>query len=610
MLPDVVSEDQICIFDVETDGLDWWKDNLIGVGIMLIPTHQTFFIPDWSRERWNQWFRDNTHLTFIGHNLKFDLHFMHIHPETVWRLKLWDTMIMAHHYDSRLSKSLESLEQTLLGKQSKKDILDSHSRKRIHKWDIQAIAEYCLNDVRVTWELYKLLDDILHHPPYYFPLLEKDMQFLKFIYEMEYYGVRVDVEGLQAAIPELEKERAELEKELYKATGHEHSPFNWRSHQQLSKVLYDEMNFPRPVNPFIDPVTGIDMGRNPSSRRYNSTMVSTAILAEKAQHPLAALIMKLRETDKLQKSIENLLNLQHNGYIHSNFNLAGTRTGRLSSSRPNLQNLSGEYRVFFFSHAHTGELTAEEIERKDIFNVRRYVVPSPGNIFVSIDYKQMEMRMFGVVSQDPHMLEFLQSGVDIHAQIAARVWGQATEATRDWAKQISFGLIYGMTMGSLRFRLNLSLEEARKITSDYWTAFPTIRPWLFGVVEECKRTGYLRYWSGRLWMEDDVSKMYKGANALIQGGCADLLSVAVLRLYRFIKQNNLPIRIVNLIHDEVLMEMPEECLSYVNQIKEILEVKDIFGIPFVTDVKVGDAYGHLRPLESKSSDTNKHIFSQ
>jgi DNA polymerase-1 len=380
----------------------------------------------------------------------------------------------------------------------------------------------------------------------------------------------------------------------------------------LSKVLYDEMNFPRPKNPFIDERTGLDMGRNPNTKKYNSTMVSRDILVEKAEHPLAMLILVLREADKLQKNIENLLELQHEGRLHSNFNLAGTRTGRISSSRPNLQNLTSEYRVFFLTHSHKGELTDEQLKRKDSWNLRRYIQPEPGNVMISVDYKQMEMRMFGVVSRDPHMLEFLQSGVDIHSQIAARVWGEATEATRDWAKQIGFGLIYGMTMGSLRHRLNLTLEEARKITSDYWTTFPTIRPWLFGVVEECKRNRYLRYWSGRIWREQDESKMYKGANALIQGGCADLLSVAVLRLHAWIRQQNLPIRVVNLIHDEVLLDLPAELAedpAIRQQIKKIMEVEDIFGIPFIVDFKIGDSYGNLRSIETKQQSSEKHIFA-
>jgi DNA polymerase-1 len=596
LIPSPDPYDKAVVIDVETTGLEWWKEKLIGVGMYFVPTYRPFYLFETTPDQWVEWVSRNLHLDYIGHNIKFDLHFLHLPPDLVWQMKLWDTMVMVHHYDSRLEKNLVEVEKVFLGTDTKEQILAEAKNKRIHTWSREQVAKYGINDVQITWEIFERLNEILQSEPFNFSLVEKDMKFLKLIYQMERDGIRLDEEGVRKAIPLVEQERAMLEEQFFEAVG---KRFNWRSARQLSKVLYDDMGYPRPVNPFVDPLTGIEIGRSQQSKKYNSTMVSSSLLVEKVNHSLAKAVLKLRELDKLQNSFENLLNYSHNGIIHSNFNLTGTKTGRLSSSKPNLQNLSDEYQTFYFSQANTDStFNSTEIQRKEEFNVRRYIVPSPGNIFISTDYKQMEIRMFGVLSQDSNMLSLLSEDVDIHAQIAQRIWGTVTKANRDWAKQISFGLIYGMSTKSLQLRLNCSFKEAKKLMQDYWGAFPSLKTWWNGVVKECEKKGYLRYWSGRLWREDDLSKMYRGVNALIQGGCADLLSIAVLRLYRWITQNNLPMRIVNLIHDEILLDAHHDCLEYLDEVQEILEVKDIFGIPFITEAKVGETYGTLHAVKS------------
>ena len=596
------------ILDLETTGLDWWREKIVGIGIRLEPEGREEFFPypnpGWLREYLLE-YRDRV---WIGHNIKFDLLFVNYPPEIVYSLQIRDTMDMVHLYDSRLSKSLVEVEKEFLGSETKFWHLHQENKRKIKSWDLDRVKEYCLNDVLITWNVFRKLEpeleklEVLH-------IFRKNMELLKVLYEIEYFGFLFDKEEADRSIKILEENLKLQEEQFFQKAG---VKFNWRSHKQLSYYAYDYLNFPRPENPFLDPVTGEDLGRNPESRKYNSTMVSSSILVGKAKHPWALDIQFLRETDKAIDFIQRLSSLTDDkNFLHSSFNISGTRTGRISSSRPNLQNIMSGMRGFFLSSSFMDAEAVEAIlNRSQAYNVRRLFIARPGYKIVSIDYKQMEMRMFGIVSKDPHMLEFLQAGTDIHSQIAQSVWGKADEITRDWAKQIGFGLIYGMTMGSLRFRLNLTLEEAKKITSDYWNTFPTIRPWLFGVVEECKKRGYLRYWSGRIWREDKVEKMYRGANALIQGGCADLLSVAVLRVNNYIKRNNLDIRIVNLVHDEIVFEMREEDFEHIPKIANIMQVEDLFGIPFIVDVKIGRSHGELESYGKSDTGTGKQIFSQ
>ena len=211
--------------------------------------------------------------------------------------------------------------------------------------------------------------------------------------------------------------------------------------------------------------------------------------------------------------------------------------------------------------------------------------------------RQMEMRFFGIDSGDENLLSFLASGKDIHLMIALKVWGDCGKEQnmihREWSKTIAFGLIYGMTTGSLEHKLGMTRVQANKVIEDYWGAFPRIRPWLFETVTTCKEQGYIRYWSGRIWRENTEMFMYKGANARVQGGCADLLSIAAMRTHKWLLEKGYG-NIVSYIYDELLMEIRKEHIEETaNAISVIMQVPDLFELPFLTDCSVGHTYGDL-----------------
>jgi DNA polymerase-1 len=157
-----------------------------------------------------------------------------------------------------------------------------------------------------------------------------------------------------------------------------------------------------------------------------------------------------------------------------------------------------------------------------------------------------------------------------------------------------------MTLGSLQYKLNMTRIEAAKVTDQYWAQFPRIKPWMNEIVETCMTNGYLRYWSGRIWREEDRLDMYKGCNALIQGGCADLLSVAAIRVDDWCEQQPSH-HIVNLVHDEIITEVPlDDILRSSRIIGTMMQVPDIFDIPFATDVKVGYNYGDMEKIEKST----------
>lgn len=606
--------------DTETTGLYWWRDSLITVGFHCPDAKlegTIDFADNWSPEI-QQEVCDiiSTELkpetTVVMHNAKFDMSFMGIDPNHIpWHFL--DTTVMIHLYDSRQRKEMAVAERLLLGSNSKRQHVDDalfaapkiiidpktgkkqKGKPKIWQWDKDKRQTYCVNDCRVTYQFAQALMPLLKDLKLV-KLLEKDIKYLSQIYYTEHLGIYLDQEFVGKALMAMTRHEKELEQQLYDGCG---STFNWRSNKQLSYALYEGLGIAKPINPFAAEKgsyrnkLGFERVKELKGGMYNETMTSTFLLMEKVHHPLGELVASLREASKLKKTLNLWLTLvDDNSVIHSNFNLTGTRTGRLSSSKPNLCNVASEVRSRFTQGLFSGGLT-----RTDEYNLRNAYIARPGYKMLSIDYRQMEMRFFGIDSQDENLLSFLASGKDIHLMIAIKVWGDCGEKDnkihREWSKTIAFGLIYGMTTGSLEHKLGMTRAQATKVIDDYWGAFPRIRPWLFETVETCKKDGYLRYWSGRIWREDTEMFMYKGANAKVQGGCADLLSIAAMRTHKWLHDNKAG-DIVSYIYDELLMEIKEPKLEKTaNAVAKIMQVPDLFGLPFLTDCKVGSSYGNL-----------------
>jgi DNA polymerase-1 len=586
--------------DCETTGLHWWEDVIIGVGYYCKEMDKKGYIPaldEDSRQRVYELVNSIPEDTvIIAHNVKFDFHFLRMDPR---RWTVMDSAVMVHLYDSRLKKSLEFAEQYFLGSDSKREHLDyaeslsTKIRKKVWLWPTEIASRYCINDCIVTYQLAEFLWDKLGKWNLQ-DLFWKEMTYQRVLFDLEERGVLIDTGFVEQSADKLESHLDTMVSELYDSCGKE---FNWRSPQQLSKAIYEGLGIPKPKNPFAD-ADGVDRSRFAEAGKYKSCCTSTFILTEKIHHPLGELISSMRECDKLRKNLIKWMELRDdNDVLHTNFNQTGTRTGRLSSSKPNLQNVASATRGRFTQSVYTGSA-----ERTEEFNMRRGIIARPGFVYLSVDYKQMEMRMFGILSQDPFMLNALIAGKDVHLEIALRVWGDCgyniNMIHREWSKTISFGLIYGMTLGSLMYKLNMTRMEASKVTDQYWGEFPRIKPWMNEIIESCKINEYLRYWSGRIWREENPIDMYKGCNALIQGGCADILSIASIRVDKWNRTAGDSF-LINLVHDETINEIPEnKILSYSREIGELMKIPDLMGIPFATEAKVGRTYGDLYKISS------------
>lgn len=594
--------------DTETTGLCYWRDRVTGLGIHCPERGISKFImtlePDVLATCTTALavIANNPETQIRVHNGKFDFNFMNLLMPGM-RAKLVDTGIAAHLVDSRLSKRLGDLEQKFLGTTTKKAVLSSAKDGDVRNLAPGVAAEYCLNDCRITFALADKLAPLLAADGLT-KLFWQQMRYEGLLQKVERRGMLLDLQFASTAANFFLRERLlPMERELFEKA---HRVFNWRSPEQLGHALYEGMDFPRPINPFLS-ADGIDHTRFATRGKYNKSATSAFLLMEKAKHPLGSLVMAMRETDKLLECVNSWIEREDHEVIHTDFNPTGTRTGRLSSSKPNMQNVASDIRGREILSVYSG---ASGAERGEYYNLRHGIVARPGYKFVSIDYKQQEMRMFAILAQDPEMIQAIKQREDIHAMIAKAVWAadiardpSLLTVRREWSKTIAFGLIYGMTTGSLQHRLNKTRTEANKIVDDYQKRFPRIHPFLQETIEHCKQDGFVKCWSGRIWREEDPMHMYKGCNAMVQGGSADLLSEAALRADNYIVETGCDGGIVSSIHDELLFELRADCIpETAPQLARLMEVEDLLGYPFATDIKIGGSYGTLRKWSPKEKE--------
>lgn len=594
------------VLDAETTGLDWWRDRLVGVAVYCPEKAVKKFVPcldEVDRRAVKAAVGDVLAVpdtTFLAHNIKFDAHFLGVR---LWQVPaaIGDTVLMAHLLDSRQFKQLGTLERKYLGTDTK-----AHFRgdaAEVHSMPLPVMAEYGINDARLTWDLAEVLWPQVEELALT-RLYKKDAAYIRLLHRMEYDGLPLDLDYIRKAHDTLMGRMKEYEREFL---SHFQHAFNWRSDAQLSRAIYDWYGWPKPKNPYESP-DGVDRTRFADRGMYNKTMTNAFVMTEKAKHPLAGLIVALRECDRFTGDTDRWLGLADTSgevpVLHPGFRETGTRTGRLSAS-PNVQNIASDTRSA--AHSFGGAMS---LTREGIFNLREGFISRPGYTVLSVDHKQQEMKMFAIIAQIPEMLAAIRARMDIHGSIAMDVWGDdirkdpsCLKIRREWSKTIGFALLYGGTTGSLKEKLNMTFAEADAIAQSYWKRFPRIKPFLRETIKECDKKGYIRYWSGRIWREEDPEHTYKGTNAQVQGGAADLMSIAAMRCQDVLDRDGSGGRIMNIVHDEILFELPT---AEVRRLEPILahtmEVEDLFDVPFQTDSKAGGSYGDLHAFKEWNGD--------
>lgn len=383
---------------------------------------------------------------------------------------------------------------------------------------------------------------------------------------MELYGIRLDAQELEKYGKVLVKTLSEIEQKIYREAG---STFNINSPKQLAGVLFDQLGLPV---------------RRKTKSGYSTD--SEVLESLKHHHPVPALIIEYRTVSKLVSTyVDSLIKLQaKDGRIHSTFLQTQTRTGRISSVDPNMQNIPVR-----------SELGGE---------LRKFFIPDPGCAFVDADYSQIELRILAHMADDEAMREAFRSGIDIHFKTAGEIFHQPPELVtplmRSRAKAVNFGIVYGMGAFSLSKDTGVSLQEAAGYIEDYFATYKSVKRFLNKTVEDAKKTGSVSTLFGRIRPIPEILSSNKvqaavgermAKNTPIQGTAADIIKIAMVKVYRRLHKEQLQSRLILQVHDELIIEAPLHEVQRASLIlKEEMEGAVSMTVPVIAEVHSGDSW--------------------
>lgn len=498
----------------------------------------------------------------IGQNLNYDMLLLAAHGVKVTGSK-FDTMIAnyvlrpdgQHNLDAlaaeHLSYKMISYNE-LLGKE-----------KDIRKIPVEDVARYSAQDADITLRLYEALKQKLENNRLLKLCKEIEFPLIDVLVDMEYTGVKLDTEFLDAMSKDLDSILDTLVREIYALAGEQ---FNVNSTRQLGKILFEKLN----LHPVRKTKTGFstDVGVLEEIRR---------------EHPIIDKLLEYRQLQKLKSTyVDALPALIHprTGRVHTSFNQTIAVTGRLSSSDPNLQNIP----------------IRSEIAR----NIRKAFVAGEKHwLIMSADYSQIELRIMAHVSGDEGLREAFLNGEDIHATTAAKVFGiKQSEVSRDMrrkAKEVNFGIMYGIGPYGLATRLDISQSEAKEIITTYFARFPKVNQYIFDTLAKAKQDGYVSTLLGRRrYLPDLRSRNHnvranaerQAINMPIQGTAADMIKIAMVRIHDRLTRDDIPAKMLLQVHDELVFETAE---SAKHEAKKLIvsEMQSALPLSVPIIVKVG-----------------------
>jgi DNA polymerase-1 len=436
--------------------------------------------------------------------------------------------------------------------------------------DAERVADHACAGVDIVWSLKDNLETELRKQGLWQLFTEVEMALIPVLVAMEDNGILLDTDLLREMSLGQGQELLKLEKEIYGSVGHQ---FNINSPQQLGRVLFEEL-------------------RLPQSRRTKTGYSTEASVMEalRGTHPIIELILKYRQLSKLKSTYVDALPALINhrtGRLHTNFNQAGTATGRLSSTEPNLQNIP--------VRGETGG------------RIRKAIIAPPGAYLLSADYSQIDLRVLAHLSQDPGLIAAFAQDEDIHATTASKIFGtpadEVTPEMRRNAKTVNFGVVYGMSDYGLEQATNLNREEASQFIALYFEKYPRVKEYLEATKEQARKLGYVQTVLGRRRFLPEINssnRMVRGAaermaiNAPVQGSSADIIKIAMINLHREMERRNLKSKMLLQIHDELLFEVPEEEVGEMKSlVSELMSRAFELCVPVKIDIKLGKNWAEM-----------------
>ena len=568
-------------FDTETTGLDPRHDRLVGLSFATAPG-RAWYVPvpeddEACRKllaRFAPLFSDPATVK-IGHNAKFDLTILRRYGIAP-RGELHDSMLAHYVLDASERHGMDYLARqylhyttipitTLIGEKKK-----GVEQGNMGELQPEEICDYAAEDADVTLQLDRLLRREAQEAGCMRALTECEEPLIPVLVDMENEGVRINAEELQDYGRELDRELLQFEISIRDLGG---GNFNPASPKQLGEVLFDHLK--------LDP----NAARTPSGQYATSEDVLVKL---QDRHPIIPQILEYRACSKLKSTYVDKLPAcidPATGRVHTSFSQALTETGRLSSSDPNLQNIP---------------VRTERGQR--IRNA--FVARDEGHVLLSADYSQIELRVMAALSRDEGMIEAFQRGADIHTETATRVYGVlpgfVTPEMRSTCKMVNFGIIYGISAFGLSQRLNVPRKQAADLIDTYFEQYPGVKTYMERAIADAREKGYTQTLLGRRRFLRDInsrnatSRQSAERNAIntpVQGTAADLIKLAMVRVYRELNERRLATRMVLQIHDELLFDVPRAEVDTVRDlVKQAMTTVLDIGVPLDVSIGVGDTW--------------------
>ena len=563
-------------FDTETTGLDPLKAELVGIAFSW-EANKAFYVSfEDDPGEIRSWISElaapflDSEIEKIGQNLKYDLHILKNYNLDV-KGRLFDTMV-AHFLlkpdqkhnlnvlaEQYLNYSMVKIEE-LIGKKGTR-------QKTLRSVDPERAKEYAGEDADITFQLAGILKKQLDEQGFNKLSEQIEMPLVPVLMKMEHQGVKLDVDALKIFAEELRRDIIVSESEIYKMAETE---FNISSPKQLGEVLFEKLKI------ISDP-------KKTKTKQYATG--EEVLFQLRDRHPVVAKVLEYRSLRKLLSTyVEALPKLvkEETGKIHTSFNQALVTTGRLSSNNPNLQNIP------------VREARGREIRRA-------FIPGEEGNIFLSADYSQIELRIMAHLSNDTQMIEAFVNDEDIHTTTAAKIYkmdpGAVTREMRSNAKTANFGIIYGISAFGLSQRMHISRSEARQLIDGYFESYPLIRAYMDECIKMARERGYVETMYGRRrYLPDILSRnsVVRGnaernaINSPIQGSAADVIKIAMVNIQETFELGQLKSVMILQVHDELNFDVKPNELQRVKQIvREKMEHAVQLQVPLTVDIGEG-----------------------
>lgn len=508
---------------------------------------------------------ESTKILKIGQNIKYDMEVLMNYGVRL-AAPMFDTMLAHYVLQPEQKHNMDILAETLLNYQTIHidELIGPKGKSQKNMRDISPadICDYAAEDADITLRLYNVLKPRLKEADVEDLFYNIEMPLVPVLAEMEMNGVLLDTNALAETSKVFTDRMTQIEKNIYELAGHQ---FNIASPKQVGEVLFGEMKI-------------VDKPKKTKTGQYVTSEEVLQQLRSKA--PIVDHILEHRGLKKLLgtyvDALPKLIN-PHTRHIHTSFNQAVTATGRLSSSDPNLQNIP--------------------VRGEDGKEIRKCFIPEPGCLFFSADYSQIELRVMAHLSGDKNMIEAFREGYDIHAATAARIYKEdINDVTRDQrtkAKRANFGIIYGITVFGLAERLEISRDEAKQLIDGYFETFPQVHDYMEKAKQLAREHGYAEtFFHRRRYLPDITSHNAtvrnfaerNAINAPIQGSAADIIKIAMIRIYERFRREGIKSKMILQVHDELNFSvLPEEKEQVEKIVLEEMQNAYTLQVPLVAD---------------------------